>query len=364
MAISKSEVLDFLRAIESQQHIQNSTWITWQSIARGKRGPDDVDILKGYGDLRESEEYISTKGNQVKLTKAGRKAVEKGLGTASRGSQRDSSESGQRGSSDEASGSNPFLDSWLVEEQEVPIDTGVLSGHGPFKRGKLWTYLRDHFEITVGSIEEIDDPDLLVLGWRDSPKKAIRSFLKDQQGDPLRICSQEMLLSWIYTGVDPNSHPECLGQYIEGHAMLEYVRDLLQGRWPETGEIPPVASEAEGKAKISAGAEEGPLKRFGYSVGQTGRPRTKRRKALRRAFSRSLDGFPGNFSDDYLREWGAARSGKRLEKIARSIASFCRNAKRRKNPPIQAIGEWENDLEWLKNELYHPLSFGFNWPSP
>jgi hypothetical protein len=77
-----------------------------------------------------------------------------------------------------------------------------------------------------------------------------------------------------------------------------------------------------------------------------------------------LEDFPGTYPIGYLDGWGHARSGKRLKKIARSIASFCQNAKKRSNPPDQAIRDWQEDLQWMKRELYHPLNFGFDWPTP
>jgi hypothetical protein len=61
-------------------------------------------------------------------------------------------------------------------------------------------------------------------------------------------------------------------------------------------------------------------------------------------------------------EWGENNSSMRLQKLANTIASLTKNAKRRKSPPAQAISDWESDLDWLKDSFYNGR-FSFHWPS-
>ena len=67
-------------------------------------------------------------------------------------------------------------------------------------------------------------------------------------------------------------------------------------------------------------------------------------------------------SPDYVEEWGVPRTDKRLKKMAESIASFARNAKRNNSTSMKyAIADWENDLSYLFKNYYH-RSLGFCWP--
>ena len=55
---------------------------------------------------------------------------------------------------------------------------------------------------------------------------------------------------------------------------------------------------------------------------------------------------------DYLDEWGEPRSKERLMKMANTIAALLRNAKNKVNQPVDAIREWESDLDWLKEKFH------------
>ena len=59
---------------------------------------------------------------------------------------------------------------------------------------------------------------------------------------------------------------------------------------------------------------------------------------------------------------GNPQSDTRLKKLANSLATFTRNARRRRNSDMnQAIIEWEEDISYLKNK-YYTNRFGFDWP--
>ena len=65
---------------------------------------------------------------------------------------------------------------------------------------------------------------------------------------------------------------------------------------------------------------------------------------------------------DYMASWGRPRSGPRLRKIAESIASFVKTAKRRTTVSLDmAIGHWEADLIHMRR-CYYDGNFDFHWP--
>jgi hypothetical protein len=105
---------------------------------------------------------------------------------------------------------------------------------------------------------------------------------------------------------------------------------------------------------------KGYLKFLGYTVGQKGLTGLERREILTNAYSSTV---PDVFSDEQHREtWGRPRSSVRLQKMAESIAAFCRNAQRHPHARQLAISQWEADLDWLK-DTYYDGRYIFEWPS-
>jgi hypothetical protein len=123
--------------------------------------------------------------------------------------------------------------------------------------------------------------------------------------------------------------------------------------WPST-EI----SESANSIDETNWRELGLLKGMGYRVGMNGLPEFSRRTILDKVYNQRL---PDSFDKEYLRDWGTSRSSKRLKKMASSIASFIRNAKRRQNDMSQAISDWESDLEYLY-DTYYIGQHDFKWP--
>jgi hypothetical protein len=63
-----------------------------------------------------------------------------------------------------------------------------------------------------------------------------------------------------------------------------------------------------------------------------------------------------------MAEWGEPKSINRLKKLADSLATFARNARRRRSSDMDhAIAEWEEDLKYLK-DTYYTGRFRFDWP--
>jgi hypothetical protein len=103
----------------------------------------------------------------------------------------------------------------------------------------------------------------------------------------------------------------------------------------------------------------GLLRYMDYKVGATGYNEGDRRDVLKVVYEERL---PNVNSREYMAEWGRPKSSQRLQKMAESIASFTRNAKRQSfNDMSMAIDEWEADLVWLKRR-YYDGKYDFVWP--
>jgi len=240
----------------------------------------------------------------------------------------------------------------------IPFEDVVMIGQGPFRRGKIWSYLHG-FGVTVDGLDEATACDVLVVGRKDVDDDNLKAFLQKYAGQELRICSQEMLLAWAFTGVDPNQRPSTASSFINGHPVLEDLLDLFDKEWPGTDILP---STDTGSFDIDS-KEVGPLYRIGYHVGKTGLTETKRRRKLREAFQCSVDALDGVTTEEERREWGTAESRQRLLKIANSIAAFCRNSQRKDQDFSVAIAHWKVDLNWLKKTYYQPLTNPVRWPT-
>lgn len=107
--------------------------------------------------------------------------------------------------------------------------------------------------------------------------------------------------------------------------------------------------------------EKGVLGYLGYQVGEKSTLTEAHRHAiLRRVFRMHL---PPIESPDYMAEWSKPESAGRLKKMANSIASFARQAKRQSSRHMgEAIDSWERDLKMLHDE-YYVSKFGFGWPA-
>jgi hypothetical protein len=225
----------------------------------------------------------------------------------------------------------------------------------------MQSYLWD-FGVEARQLGSIDQPEVLVLGrtWiGEEEEEKTRSLLSRRRGTTLRICSQEMVLTWSLTGVDPNVRSQTAETFVDGHTALEMVRSELEDQWPGTEPIPNYGNGSDG----DFGPDKSPLHRLGYSVGQTGRTRAERRKLLRQAYEMDRSSLPGDYPRNYIEKWGPAESGKRLKRIADHLAANCRSFKNNRGGNYEtAIDQWEADLDWLRRTFFTPTTYGFQWP--
>jgi len=127
-------------------------------------------------------------------------------------------------------------------------------------------------------------------------------------------------------------------------------------KWPSTE-----AATGSGNLMSFDAPSDGILSFFGYQVGQASQlsPAT-RYLVLDRVFRIRL---PPVLPSSHMALWATPNSGRRLKKLAETIAALVRNAKRRRNASYsRAISEWEFDLQRLHDALYVG-QFDFGWPS-
>lgn len=127
--------------------------------------------------------------------------------------------------------------------------------------------------------------------------------------------------------------------------------------WPSTH----VHSVKQDHGDLTAAFEPvGMLSKSGYRVGRNGLPISERRRSLTTLFLATT--LPQLNSRGYVLGWGESSSAARLQKMADSMAAFCRHAKRRAHADMSdAIDAWEDDLRWLKKK-YYDGRFDFPWP--
>jgi hypothetical protein len=142
--------------------------------------------------------------------------------------------------------------------------------------------------------------------------------------------------------------------------LRDYLRFLLTSLghpfpWPDTEAAAGRQALEQGIFRIDIGL----LKMLGYSAGIEGIGEGKRRDILSDVYEQELLLLCGHPQQE---QWGPPKSAKRLQKLANVIASFVRNAKRKRNPPHVAISEWESDLRYLKRSYYTGI-YDFLWPN-
>lgn len=231
-----------------------------------------------------------------------------------------------------------------------PLLTPTLMGSEPFEEGEFDAFLR---QSKIEPVPLDPDTDFLVVGRKDWELESVESLMRYRRGD-LRIYSQEMYLAFWVTDEDPWASPiEVIRAFRQGHPALEAFRGFLPP-FPTT-EVPDTSDGNEIKRIFP---QIGLLKHMDYRVGANGLPANKRRAILRDILERER--LPVVVSAEYMREWGTANSVQRLLKIANSIATFCRNAKRKSRPPESAIAAWDADLNWLRTNFYDDEGW---WPN-
>lgn len=143
-------------------------------------------------------------------------------------------------------------------------------------------------------------------------------------------------------------------RWAELHHELKSSDDFFE--WPST-----IAWIGDGAFLATDDFGEPVLSTFGYTVSQEdGLSAKQRHERLGDIFHLTL---PPAFDLPTLRQWGDGASPLRLQKMAKCLATFTRNAKRRRADDRRlAISKWEADLQHLYCR-YYANHFLFAWPS-
>ncbi len=226
----------------------------------------------------------------------------------------------------------------------------VTTGSLPYKEDDFDDFLRTKVKDVCTPSENID---IIIVGKEFNP-----TILYEQMnlriGKSLFVYSQEMFLSRL-AGKDPYDDRHALMKFAEGHPVFGFL-NIFFVDWTTT-HIVPSSNEL---IIVEPDADEGVLENNGYEVGRTGKRREERRRILAKVFTTKLNNVN---SLQYMKQWDNPSSGKRLQKLANTIAFLARIVKSKNNPCFQrAIDEWEEDLAWLK-KTYYSGRFNFDWPS-
>jgi len=125
--------------------------------------------------------------------------------------------------------------------------------------------------------------------------------------------------------------------------------------WPSTE-----APLGDGTIDDRGWPEQGLLSYLGYCVGASGVRQSERLGLLNYIYHNEL---PNVNDHEYMLDWGNPRTGPRLQKMANSIASFIRMAKRKSLASLgPAIRDWTVDLDYLHANFYLGR-YDFIWPS-
>jgi hypothetical protein len=127
--------------------------------------------------------------------------------------------------------------------------------------------------------------------------------------------------------------------------------------WPREAK----ATQAEALAGNQFSYTHGVLSYMGYRVGKVSTlTQERRRRVLDYVF---LGAIPQVNDRQYMRTWGQPNTAMRLRKLANSLATFTRNARRKQGKNFaQAIAEWEEDLAYLKQRYYDRRPRDWKWP--
>lgn len=141
--------------------------------------------------------------------------------------------------------------------------------------------------------------------------------------------------------------------------LLSRLADLAKKAeyfvWPNTVAVP-------GDGAIDGVVDwpsTGLLSSRGYTTGVSAPSASERRAILDDIY---LNPQPNVNDAEYMDTFGSPGSADRLRRLAQSIASFAKNAKRKAQPSLAtAIERWEVDLEYLRTKFYVGR-YDFPWP--
>lgn len=224
---------------------------------------------------------------------------------------------------------------WALSLRDDKI---LFTGSDPFNAEELSGLLPKDVEY-YEDYEAPEDADfsLVVVGQTGYSEDLLRAIVERSTSAPTFLPQEgfldELLFGHDWWGTDI----AWLEATLRYHPGLQYVKSLEGFAWPSTDAEETVDSVKSVSPELQARSR---LNELGY---KTGEKRSVRWRIL---------------TEKAVPEMG-------LQKVAGMIAWFCRSRKQQqggREKYARAIGEWEHDLNRLKNEIYPKQSSGFGWP--
>ena len=244
--------------------------------------------------------------------------------------------------------------------QEILGRQVVTLGNGPLDESEFDSFLEQCGLVT----HAFGNTDVGVFvvgrdGWR---QRELDQQVEAREGKSLKVYSQEMVFIALAAGGDPFELGDrtLLLNLAKGHPALDYLTKSGFD-WPSAA----LAGDGGGVLVVEGWVKHGLLRSLGYTVGHSGLGESERRPILEEAMTKTLKpGTIGDYTTEYLRQWGQPSSKVRLRRTAKAMATFVRLKKGMSNAESYktAINHWEADLAWLKRKYYRP-SMRFRWPS-
>ena len=253
---------------------------------------------------------------------------------------------------------------WLA--QDATAECIGLDGDGRLGWSGIGSYERDAFDRLLGGLDikqfEIPHPSIthVVVGRIGWSKEDLLAQIDMREGKTLRVYSQELLLAALITGRDPLEDPdaEVLESFRRGHPALEFLAQS-ELEWPSV--FTTDTSIVDATSLESLGVNKSPLHFLGYMTGKrTVLSQQDRHQILQEAFER--ESLPWVESDEYMENWGTARSHQRLWRIAAHLAFLVNRPFGRDWRKTQSRDDWIEDLDWLHDRFYRSRRFRFRWP--
>ena len=253
---------------------------------------------------------------------------------------------------------------WLA--QDANAECIGLDGDGRLGWSGIGSYERDAFDRLLGGLDikqfEIPHPSIthVVVGRIGWSKEDLLAQIDMREGKTLRVYSQELLLAALITGRDPLEDPdaEVLESFRRGHPALEFLAQS-ELEWPSV--FTTDTSIVDATSLESLGVNKSPLHFLGYMTGKrTVLSQQDRHQILQEAFER--ESLPWVESDEYMENWGTARSHQRLWRIAAHLAFLVNRPFGRDWRKQQSRDDWIEDLDWLHDRFYRSRRFKFQWP--
>jgi len=243
------------------------------------------------------------------------------------------------------------------------LGVGVMTtGSGPCDEGEFDECLKA-CGVWVAAPSD-SGPNVLIVGHEDWSEENLDEVIEGRAGGTLRVYSQELVFASLALGADAFDvlTSDELLDFGEGHPALEYLMAPIGFDWPTT-DVPERTRGLAVPFSTFESPETGLLGHMGYHVGKTSDlTQAERREILDEVIAAALRAAspPDEY---YLGQWGDPRTPDRLRKTANCIASFVRLRKldTTKDNSV-AIGDWEEDLRYLKSQYYGSLGSRFVWP--